>query len=110
MTLVFYPHWGLPNKEELKILCEDIEPMMYTQLWRKWDPINIPVSTRQIEVIGFAKHNLDDEDFDIAFPPIEKSELDHQTQAFKKWFSPPTSLNGSVAGYPVISYADIARK
>ena len=42
--------------------------MMYTQLWRKWDPINIPVSSKQIDVIGFKKQNrLEDEDFDSDF-------------------------------------------
>ena len=46
-TLVFHPRWGLPSKEELKLLCEETRPMMYTQLWRKWDPINKPVSTKQ---------------------------------------------------------------
>ena len=57
--------------------------MMYTQLWRKWDPINIPVSTKQIDVIGFKKHTLlEDEDFDTAFPPIGKSGLDHQNMTF----------------------------
>ena len=56
--------------------------MMYTQLWRKWDPINIPVSTKQIDVIGFKKHTLlEDEDFDTAFPSLRKSEFDHQNMS-----------------------------
>ena len=82
-TLVFYPRWGLPNKKELSSLYKEIRPMMYTQLWRKWDPINIPVSTKQIDVIGFEKHTLlEDEDFDIAFPSIGKSGFDRQNMAF----------------------------
>ena len=86
-TLVFYPrwgiplgkpHWGLPNNAELKILCEEIEPMMYTQLWRKWNPINIPVSTIQIKVIGFEKHDLlEDEDDDIGIRKDQDSFIDN---------------------------------
>ena len=82
-TLVFYPRWGLPNKKELSLLCKEIRPMIFTQLWRKWDPINIPVSTKQIDVIGFKKHTLlEDEDFDTAFPSIGKSGFDHQNMTF----------------------------
>ena len=78
-TLLFYPRWGLPINEELILLGMEIRPMMFLQLWRKWDPINIPVSTKQIEVIGFKKHTLlEDEDFDTAFPSIQKSGFDRQ--------------------------------
>ena len=85
-TIIFYPRWGLPNNEELSSLCEEIRPMMYTQLWRKWDPINKPVSTKQIEVIGFKKHTLlEDEDFDTAFPSIGKSGFDHQNMTFASY-------------------------
>ena len=71
-TLVFFPKFSLPNNENLSLLCEEIRPMMYTQLWREWDPkfyfpifLNIPVSTKQIDVIGFKTQNLsEDEDFD----------------------------------------------
>ena len=77
-TKVFFPRWGILNTEDLSLLCKEIRPMMFTQLWRKWDPINIPVSTKQIDVIGFKKQNLlEDEDFDTAFPVIGKSEFDH---------------------------------
>ena len=54
-TLIFSPNCGLPNNEELDKLCLDLQPMMYTQLWRKWDPINIPVSTNLINVNGIRK-------------------------------------------------------
>ena len=85
-TLVFYPRWGLPNKKELSLLCKEIRPMIFTQLWRKWDPINIPVSTKQIDVIGFKKHTLlEDEDFDTAFPSIGKSGFDHQNLTFESY-------------------------
>ena len=56
-TLIFSPKCGLPNSEELNMLCLNIQPMMYTQLWRKWQPINIPVSTELISVIGFSKRS-----------------------------------------------------
>ena len=37
----------------------------------------------QIDVIGFKKHTLlDDEDFDTAFPSIGKSGFDHQNMTF----------------------------
>ena len=70
-TLVFHPRWKLPSNEELLTLCEEIKPMMYTQLWRNWDPINIPVSTKQVDVIGFAEHSLlEDEDSKGSFTPL----------------------------------------
>ena len=70
-TLVFHPRWDLPSNEELSKLCEEIQPMMYAQLWRKWNPINIPVSTKQVDVIGFAEHTLlDDEDSKGSFTPL----------------------------------------
>ena len=51
-TLIFSPNCGLPNNEELDKLCLDLQPMMYTQLWCKWEPINIPASSNLINVIG----------------------------------------------------------
>ena len=58
-----YNQWKPPRSEKLYKLCEQIRPMMFTQLWRRTDPFNIPVSTKQVDVIGFAKHTpLDDED------------------------------------------------
>lgn len=86
VTLVFFPRFSLPNNEKLSLLCKEIRPLMYTQLRRKWFPIfhiptfqNIPVATKQINVIGFKKQNLlEDEDFDSAFPLIGKSEFDHK--------------------------------
>ena len=63
-TFVFFPRIFLPNNEELSLLCKETRPMMYTQLWRELAPRNIPVSTKQIDVIGFKKQNLlEDEDF-----------------------------------------------
>ena len=128
-TLVFQPRWGLPNNEELSLLCEEIRPMMFTQLWRKWDPINIPESTKQIDVIGFKRQNLlEDEDFDTAFPSIEKSEFDclNMTSISYRSLTPSSwslSSGGTVQGRPVsgrpslnssntakISYAAISRK
>ena len=51
---------------------------MYTQLWRKWNPINIPVSTIQIKVIGFEKHDLlEDEDDDIGILKDQDSFIDN---------------------------------
>ena len=106
------------------MLCEEIRPMMYTQLWRKWDPINIPKSSKQIEVIGFKKHTLlEDEDFDIAFPYIENSDMtttSYHTRTSLFW---PMTSDSTVSGRPVpkkpgrnshntakISYAAISRK
>ena len=122
-TLVFHPRWGLPSKEELKLLCEETRPMMYTQLWRKWDPINIPNSSKHIDVLGFKKHTLlEDEDFDIAFPCIENSDLttSYHTRMSLFWpmFSDSTVSGRSVAEKPgrnsintsKISYAAISRK
>lgn len=56
-TLIFSPNCGLPNNEELNRICLEIQPMMYTQLWRKWDPINIPVSSEHIAVIGLQRQS-----------------------------------------------------
>ena len=70
-TFVFNPQWKLPSSEELYKLSEEIKPMMDTQLWRKWNPINIPVSTKQVDVIGFAEHSLfEDEDPKGSFTPL----------------------------------------
>ena len=130
-TLVFNPGLGLPKSEELHKLCEELQPMMNTQLWRKWHPIYIPMSSKQIDVIGFENHALfDDEEFDIAFPPLKKSEFHHRSQTFENFitqtFSPwvpspgPSSTNGYVPVHPVlrhagqntaqISYAAVLRK
>ena len=136
-TIVFFPRWGILNIEDLSSLCKEIRPMMFTQLWRKWDPINIPVSTKQIDVIGFKKQNLlEDEDFDTAFPFIVKSELDHHklrgmysyymnSASFRPQMSSPWSVipNDNVTGRPIpegpgqnsnsktkLTYAAISRK
>lgn len=81
-TLVFHPQQGIPNNEELDLLCRVIQPMMYTQLWRNWVPFNIPESTKQIDVIGFEKHNfLCDEDEDIALSFKCKSSIAQRSYA-----------------------------
>ena len=113
-TLVFHPRWGLPKNEELYQLCEELQPMMFTQLWRKWEPINIPVSTKQIDVIGFQKLTfLNGEGYDIAFPFIEKAEFNHQNQTFTRchsqtsssWFSSltPSYSDNNVPVCPALS-------
>ena len=123
-TLVFHPRWGQPSNEELKLLCVEIRPMMYTQLWRKWDPINIPISTKQIDVIGFQKHNLlEDEDFDTAFPLIENFDMRSTSYHTKTPLSWPMPSDSTFSIRPVpqrpgqnshnatkITYAAISRK
>ena len=128
-TKVFFPRWGILNTEDLSLLCKEIRPMMFTQLWRKWDPINIPASTKQIDVIGFKKQNLlEDEDFDTAFPSIGKSEFYYLNMTSTSYRSPmpsswSLSTHGTVQGRPVsgspslnfsntakVSYAAISRK
>ena len=54
-TLVFHPKRDLPRADNLKRLSETLSPMLYTQFWRKWDPMNVPKSTSEIEVIGFER-------------------------------------------------------
>jgi len=73
-TFIFFPRYDLPTQKELNMLCEKSQQMMYTQLWRKWTPINIPKSIEEIDVIGFEKHTFqDEEDLDFAFPPMGNS-------------------------------------
>ena len=75
-TLVFHLKWSPPNNNDLQALCERIQPMLFTQLWRKWTPINLPETTEDINVIGF--NNIEDynnehyyvDDYDMAFPPL----------------------------------------
>ena len=60
--------------------------MLFTQLWRKWTPINLPQSTEDINVIGFNdRTDYDTEDYDIAFPPL--STANNMTQQPKKVMS-----------------------
>ena len=70
-TLVFNLKFSRPTNDELEDLCRRIQPMLFTQLWRKWTPINLPKSTTGINVIGFDENtDNDQEDYDLAFPPI----------------------------------------
>ena len=70
-TLVFNLKFSRPTSDELEDLCRRIQPMLFTQLWRKWTPINLPKSTTDINVIGFDENtDNDQEDYDLAFPPI----------------------------------------
>ena len=52
-TLLFHPNRGLPVAYQLNRLSELLSPMLYTQYWRKWDPVNVPQSTTEVNVIGF---------------------------------------------------------
>ena len=52
-TLVFNSKCSSLRNYNLQALCQMIQPMLFTQLWRKWTPINLPKSTGDINVIGF---------------------------------------------------------
>ena len=52
-TLVFNSKCSSLRNYNLQALCQRIQPMLFTQLWRKWTPINLPKSTGDINVIGF---------------------------------------------------------
>ena len=54
-TLLFHPKRGLPNADELRRLSDTLSPMLYTQFWRKWDPVDVPKSTKEIKIIGFER-------------------------------------------------------
>ena len=118
-TLVFNPLLGLPDKKELKRLCKNIQPMMFTQLWRNWDPIKLPITTLEIDVIGSEEYTfLDYKDYDISFPSIGKSEFNNQNQMTKRfhsqtsssWFSSLTPSYNMSFNYDKKSYATISRK
>ena len=118
-TLVFNPLLRLPNKRELKRLCNNIQPMMFTHLWRNWDPVRLPVTTLEIDVIGSQKYTfLAYEDYDIAFPSIGKYEFNQQNHITKRiqsqtsssWFSSLTQSYNISINYGKKSYASISRK
>ena len=118
-TLVFNPRLGLPNKRELKRLCNNIQPMMFTHLWRNWDPVRLPVTTLEIDVIGSQKYTfLAYEDYDIAFPSIGKYEFNQQNHITKRiqsqtsssWFSTLTPSYNMSFNYGKKSFAAILRK
>ena len=52
-TLLFNPNRGLPLAYQLNRLSDLLSPMLYTQYWRKWDPVDVPQSTTEVSVIGF---------------------------------------------------------
>ena len=85
-TLVFNPRGSLPTSNELYKLCEELQPLMNKQLWQKWHPIYIPMSSKQIDVIGFEKHTLlDNEEFDIAFPSLKKIRIPSSKSDLRKF-------------------------
>ena len=55
-TLLFHPNRGLPVARQLNRLSDILSPMLYTQYWRKWDPVDVPQTTSEVEVIGFERH------------------------------------------------------
>ena len=82
-TLLFHPKRGLPSDESLNRLFDNLKPMLFTQLWRKWDPLKIPKSTSNINVIGFQEYEDNEQitqhncsalclfsGYDSAFPPL----------------------------------------
>ena len=56
-TILFHPNRGLPLAYQLSRLSDLLSPMLYTQFWRKWNPVNVPQSTTEVNVIGFERLN-----------------------------------------------------